>query len=144
MMLANRVYRPKVNSTPLHEQNYRRLNRLLPRLEAPGRKLARNATGDLKLELIVSECFPYTSTIVLTLFPLADNPHFASCRLTIRIYHDARVAEVIGYQTHRRLASSYPYPNAGMLQPDEKRQVNVLLQEMLDFCQKQAIRFDTD
>ncbi len=141
-MLANRVYRPRVNSTPLHEENFHRLLRLLPPLQEGGHWTAYDAARQLRLELVIRERFPYTSTVELSLFPLADNPHFASCRLNVRIYHDARVAEVTGYQQHRRIASSYPYPNAHMLQPDERWQVNVLLKEVLDFCQRQGIRFD--
>ncbi len=141
-MLANRVYRPRVNSTPLHEANFHRLVRLLPPLDETGSWTAYDAARRLRLELLVRERFPYTSMVELRLFPLADNPHFASCCLNVRICHDARVAEVTGYQQHRRIASNYPYPNTHMLQPDERWQVNVLLKEVLDFCQQQGIRFD--
>jgi len=54
--------------------------------------------------------------------------------LQVRIYHDARVAEVIDYQHNRRFDSRYKYPNIKMYQTNEKQQINFFLSEWLDFC----------
>lgn len=51
--------------------------------------------------------------------------------MQVRVYHDARMAEVIGAEGCRRLLPRYGYPNSRMHQPDEKAQLNRLLQEWL-------------
>jgi uncharacterized protein len=55
-------------------------------------------------------------------------------RLKVRLYHDAKAAEVIEFQHARRFAAVYPYPNPEMRQPDEKAQVNRFLGEYLSMC----------
>lgn len=54
--------------------------------------------------------------------------------MTICVYHDAKVAEVIDYQESGRLRSRYDYPNPDMFQIREKRRVNEFLGEWLEFC----------
>jgi len=51
--------------------------------------------------------------------------------MKIRIYNDARLVEVTGYEGIERLQPSYCYPNKKMMLKDEKRQANVLLHEWL-------------
>ena len=54
--------------------------------------------------------------------------------LTIRMYHDARVAEVCSSQQIFRIKPRYDYPNIAMHQCDEKRQINVFLSDWLLHC----------
>ncbi len=56
----------------------------------------------------------------------------------VRLYHDARLAEVISCQQMRRFKAVYDYPNLEMMQPDEKRQINMLLRDWLMLCQRQG------
>ena len=57
-----------------------------------------------------------------------EQPHSISwsqpVRMTVRIYHDAQMAEIVDFMDVRRFESSYDYPNLKMLLPDEKQQVN--------------------
>ena len=53
--------------------------------------------------------------------------------MTVRMYHDAKVAEVVNCSGRGGFEPEYGYPNKLMLQRDEKRQVNQLLGEWLDF-----------
>ena len=55
-------------------------------------------------------------------------------RLKVRLYHDARCAEVIEFQGQRRFEPVYAYPNAKMRQPDEKAQLNRFLADFLNLC----------
>ncbi len=55
-------------------------------------------------------------------------------RMTIRLYHDARVAEVLATQDIRQVKPRYDYPNAQMHQQDEKQQTNQFLNEWLHLC----------
>ena len=60
-------------------------------------------------------------------------------RLTVRLYHDARSAEVVEYQRARHFNAVYDYPNRDMRQPDEKAQVNRFLGEFLSVCLKHGV-----
>lgn len=115
------------------EANYARLMRLLPGMrEHPAlRRLALSA-GDTPLAVLalkVTEAGPYTSTVEVREEPgLAWLP---TPRLEVRVYHDARMAEVTSAEHCRRLRPRYAYPNPAMHQPDEKNQLNLFLGEWL-------------
>lgn len=57
-------------------------------------------------------------------------------KMTIRLYHDARMAEVISNQDIRQVKPRYDYPNEKMHLPDEKQQINQFLKEWLQLCLK--------
>jgi uncharacterized protein YqiB (DUF1249 family) len=57
-------------------------------------------------------------------------------KMTIRLYHDARMAEVISNQDIRQVKPRYDYPNSKMHLPDEKEQINQFLKEWLQLCLK--------
>jgi len=60
--------------------------------------------------------------------------------MTVRMYHDAKVAEVMNCSGHGTFEPEYGYPNKHMLQRDEKRQLNQLLGEWLDFFARRSER----
>jgi len=66
----------------------------------------------------------------------ASNSLLADVVFTVRIYLDARLAEVISYQGRHSIKYKYPYPNEGMFVPDEKRQCNLLLYDWLNACSR--------
>lgn len=81
------------------------------------------------LYLRVLERSPYTTTV-----RLEDQELLAvlpASRLTVRLYHDARLAEVTEARPFRRVAARYAYPNRHMHQRDEKAQWNGFLAEWL-------------
>lgn len=55
-------------------------------------------------------------------------------QLTVRVYHDAGMAEVISCYRDRQIAAVNDYPNRYMHHPDEKVQVNGFLADWLGFC----------
>lgn len=55
-------------------------------------------------------------------------------RMSVRIYHDAQMAEIVDFMNVRHFKSSYSYPNTQMLLPDEKQQVNYFSGEWLNRC----------
>lgn len=61
-------------------------------------------------------------------------PHSFHPRMSIRLYHDARMAEVISSQDIRQVKPRYDYPNKHMHQQDEKQQINQFLNEWLHLC----------
>lgn len=82
-----------------------------------------------RLALRVLERCRYTTMLELeqeTLHSLLPGP-----ALTVRLYHDARSAEVTAARPYRRVQARHDYPNADMHQRDEKLQWNRFLAEWL-------------
>jgi len=61
-----------------------------------------------------------------------------SSKITVCMYHDANMAEVIAWKNHKRLRARYEYPNKHMYQQDEKAQLNQFLGDWLTLCQKKG------
>lgn len=116
---------------PLYEGNYRTLMRLLPGLSAIRVPTTLTLSELPQIRLGVVECCKYTSTVVLAHCLGSDGRIVPDISMTLRIYHDAKLVEVIGYQNQRGFAPSYPYPNEKMRSPFEKRQINRFLGEWL-------------
>lgn len=118
------------------EANYVRLMRLLPdmRNQPDTRRIAMSQGDRLLgvLVLTVVESCPYTTTVQLRQEDCL--PWLPVPKMDVRVYHDARMAEVIGAEHARRFRGIYSYPNAQMHQPDEKNQLNLFLGEWLGHC----------
>lgn len=117
------------------DANYLRLNKLFPRLrEEQSLSFGVDFQGArLEIRLEVLERSPYTTLVILSQRP--EVPWNSKASMTIRLYHDARSAEVVEYQGKRHfLRAAYDYPNADMRQPDEKAQINRFLGEYLSLC----------
>ena len=118
------------------EANYARLMRLLPdmRNQVTARRVALSQGDRLLgvLALEVLEACPYTTTLLVR--QEHSLPWLPVPQLEVRVYHDARMAEVVSAESARRFRSIYPYPNAAMHQPDEKSQLNLFLGEWLSHC----------
>lgn len=118
------------------EANYARLMRLLPAMrdEPSARRVAISQGEKLLgvLALDVLENCPYTSTIRVR--QEHSLPWLPVPALEVRVYHDARMAEVVGAESARQFRGVYHYPNADMHQPDEKTQLNLFLGEWLSHC----------
>jgi uncharacterized protein YqiB (DUF1249 family) len=119
---------------PLYEGNYRSLTHLvpaLPSIQSP----ATFILSDLpRIRMSVVECCKYTAMLAFTHSLALSMDRVPDLALKVRICHDARVAEVIGYQGRSRFAAMYPYPNKDMYGVFEKRQINLFLGEWLHFC----------
>jgi uncharacterized protein YqiB (DUF1249 family) len=114
------------------EVNFRRLQQLLPADIEAGDSLRFGVAGSA-VELLIKERAPYTTMLEIRL----QKPLFLDLpapALNVRMYHDARLAEVMGASGLRPLKPRYTYPNAGMFQRDEKVQQNTYLGEWLSLC----------
>jgi uncharacterized protein len=120
------------------EANYVRLQRLLPGLEHDNHLFEVGA--NLQLHIEVTERSPYTTTLEISQPPV-QIPTVAP-RLTVRVYHDARLAEVVAFTSRRRIQPRYDYPNSAMYQPDEKSQWNRFLGEWLSHCLQHGFPLD--
>lgn len=118
------------------EANYARLLRLLPdmRHHAQLRRIALSQ-GDRMLGILVLQVIencPYTTTLRISQQDCL--PWLPAPRMEVRVYHDARMAEVISAENARHFRGIYHYPNRHMHQPDEKNQLNLFLGEWLGHC----------
>ena len=125
------------------EVNFLRLARLLPGF-APGQSqcigIRFAADHEDALELRVTERSRYTAVIELRqAHPLWSA---AALEISIRVYLDARMAEVTGCRQTRRLLPRYPYPNSSGFARDEKWQLDRLLGEWLDSCLAEGLALD--
>jgi uncharacterized protein len=112
------------------EENYARLMGLMRTLGDDDQvRLVVGEAGERVLDVKVLERCRYTTELSLqqdTLHALLPGPS-----LTVRLYHDARLAEVTAADQFRRVAARHDYPNPSMHQPDEKQQWNRFLGEWL-------------
>lgn len=135
--MTKRKYVPDLSrQSALCEANYVRLLKLLPDLDARDLQEYRICAQGHRLlvRLEVEERFRYTSTVVVSQRLEDGSPWLESPRLLVRLYHDARMAEVLCNRQRRQLSGRYPYPNPQMHQPDEKLQLNAFLGEWLSQC----------
>tara|TARA_R110000823_G_scaffold125385_4_gene252042 strand:+ start:15576 stop:16034 length:459 start_codon:yes stop_codon:yes gene_type:complete len=124
----------KLDLKTLHamcDANYARLLRLFPDYETRNRRELFVGSAQVCLE-VVERC-RYT-----TIFHLhqahASSRWLGRLRIEVRAYHDARMLEVGMFQSHRRVAARYTYPNTKMYQQDEKFQQNRFLADWLEHC----------
>jgi len=123
--------RYSVNLGDLHsicEANYLRLTKAFPAYE--NTNCIELVSGVLSLRIEVIERCRYTTTLRLVQIGPATLPR-AAIRLDVRLYHDAKMAEVVMLQRHNQLQGRYQYPNPAMYQRDEKLQQNHYVAELL-------------
>lgn len=103
-----------------------------------------NRMDERHLRLHIVERCPYTTTLELSEIVTDDavSRWGLSPQLTVRVYHDAKSAEVISFQKQRNFFGRYEYPNPQMRQQDEKFQLNSLLAEWLHHCLQFGYRSD--
>jgi uncharacterized protein YqiB (DUF1249 family) len=113
------------------EANYHRLMRLFPEYERQSECVF--AAGNVSVALEVTARDRYTTDMRLryqaTTLGLPKTNYF-----DLRLYHDARMAEVVHCSTSQRFEARYRYPNPLMLQQDEKFQQNRFAAELMEFC----------
>ncbi|ASJ95564.1 MULTISPECIES: DUF1249 domain-containing protein [Shewanella] len=82
------------------------------------------------LEVRLLENTQYTQLVeisrTLDMVQYVDTP-----KVVVRVYHDAKLAEVLTSRQIYRLRPVYDYPNIRMYHRDEKYQVNAFLEELL-------------
>lgn len=120
------------------EANYWRLKRLLHAFREEERCFAIGA--HLQMRISVRERSPYTTFLDIEQAQTAI-PALAS-HLSVRVYHDAQLAEVTAFAHLRRVLPHYDYPNPSMHQPDEKAQWNRFLGEWLSHCLQHGVPID--
>ncbi len=110
------------------------LLRLLSENEKAGEVRRYFISDFLSYSIIVDEVTRYTSLITMTQDAIIGGEKLSKYlrpKMVIRLYHDARLAEVLSNQDIRQIKPRYDYPNNTMHLPDEKQQINIFLKEWL-------------
>ncbi|GEM74251.1 DUF1249 family protein [Vibrio sagamiensis] len=119
-----------------YETNYAKLNALLSGSYVVG-DVRCYQVADMFYQLTVNEITKYTT--VVEIYQSNDAPVFPLPTMSVRLYHDARVAEVFSSGAFSRIKAKYDYPNNKLMQKDEKHQLNTFLGEWLTFCLRSGI-----
>ena len=118
--------------------NYERLMRLFPKVrEEESRCISLLGGVEAESQHTVVELRVIERSRYTTLIQLVQRPRLSwgrSPNMRIRMYHDAKSAEVVEYQHQNRFHGSYEVPNRRMRQRDEKAQLNQFLGEYLRYC----------
>ena len=148
ILLSNRDVRANLQNAPgtfaglmdLYECNYIGVRRLIRHMPAASSCRISQVPGGLDLHLEVLERFRYTTELTLTYHFLRDMGSVAEPDLRIRVYHDARLAEVLS--AHLRnwpIETCSTNPKAQLL---SRWHINRFLYKWLNFCLRQGHRFD--
>ncbi len=127
------------NCQRLYEENYRNLLAVMPELVI---KKIRNINYELPryaLKICILEQTPYTTLIKFSISQSVKSSFISHSEFHVRMYHDARVAEIISYQGQRCQRAYYACPNQHMYHKDEKKQLNLLLSEVIALCQDHGL-----
>lgn len=119
-----------------YETNYAKLNALLPHRAKVGDVRCYQA-ANMTYQIQVGEVTKYTTLVDIC--QSDDIPVFPLPKMSVRLYHDARVAEVCECEHLKRVNARYEYPNDKMVQQDEKVQLNRFLGDWLSFCLRHGI-----
>ncbi len=123
-------YRPDVNRfLSLCGRNYFYILRWLPSEARQGDVWqVEGEFGCLVVRLL--ENTKYTQLIEISR-ELSQSDYVHSPQVCVRVYHDAKLAEVLTSRQIYQLRPVYDYPNVCMHHRDEKYQVNAFLEELL-------------
>lgn len=125
----------------IYECNYIRLRQMIPDLVAVGEGGVSYTAGALDLHLRIGERNRYTTTLQLTYEFEDEQGRFLAPDIQVRIYHDARLAEVMscGRRRAQREAEYDRWRRDYTL--DDKWRINRFLQKWLGYCLRQGHRF---
>ncbi len=138
MSMVTRKYQPSLSKMMnLCDTNYMLMLRILANKELVGEERSFFISDFLSYTVMVKEVTRYTSLVYISQDAKIMGKNLSDLFLpsmNVRLYHDARMAEVISSQDVRQVKPRYDYPNKSMHLPDEKNQINLFLKEWLQLC----------
>ena len=117
------------------DMNYHKLLKLFGEMRSKKTKTIAVSFADkiVKVRIVVLDRGPYTTIVSIDQVKRKGEWNFIPSS-SVRIYHDAKSAEVVSIENQRVFHGAYEYPNKKMRQPDEKEQINKFLGEILSLC----------
>lgn len=133
--------KPCIDLHRLHEQNFKLLMRLAPQLrKVDGPLVSKNEVGN-EIHLSVLENSPYTLTLSMTEFLETGSLKISYPDIQLRVYYDARVAEVLRFRTRTGLAWLVPDQRFRQLGRGHMIRLNNFLRNWLTRCIAQGHHF---
>ena len=130
-----------VSLMSLYESNYIRLSWLVPDLAVAAATQVSTVNGDLPLHFAIEERSRYTTTLRLTYMFDDAGGTLADPDLLIRVYHDARLAEVQACARWHRHALLESMRSQLARDLGDRWLRNVMLNKWLDYCVERGHRF---
>jgi uncharacterized protein len=131
------IYRPGsfTGLMTIYESNFIKLNRLLPNVTLVSYPCVSTADDDCDLYLELVRREPYTTTLKLTYwFEEANGDLVPDPDLTVRIYHDASLAEAVGgHNPHRHHLLQEIARAHSAAELDRRWRSNIMLNKWLDY-----------
>lgn len=117
----------------LYESNFIKLNMLIGDIGADGTCVVSSAPDDFDLYLTVESTTRYTHILRMTYVFDEDGQPVADPDLIIRVYADARMAEVAGWAEHHRHALLRGLAVRFRRELDRRWSNNMMLSKWLDY-----------
>ena len=125
----------------LYERNYIGIRRLIPVMPKAHTRQVSRIPGGLNLHLEVLERFRYTTELSLTYHFYKTTDVVAEPDLHIRVYHDARLAEVMSAQLRHGPGFQIDDEGGHPTQLSTRWHINRFLYKWLSYCLHQGHRF---
>lgn len=116
------------------EDNYHLVGHLFAEIGRRQRFVMSGEDGHPNLDVSVLERAKYTTTLNLTKCFDGSGRLLPDLEMTVRVYHDAALAEVVAYQGCRHIPPPYLISSGQGFHKDERRQINHLLRDLLRYC----------
>lgn len=125
----------------MYERNWKHFGALAPELcRLEGTTVSRVA-GALDLYLTIVDRAPYTTTLLLTYHFDRAQDEAAEPNACLRVYHDARMVELVSHSRRRRLSGVQPWRTGYAPDLYRRWEMNRFLYKWLRFCTYQGHLF---
>ena len=118
----------------LYENNHVRLKQLLGNLRRVPERAVSESPKDLPLYLAVAERCRYTTVMQLTYWFEDGGDRVPDPDLTLRVYHDARLAEAVSCADAPRHEALKGVWRPARSEMERRWTLNILLNKWLEFC----------
>ncbi|HVY64515.1 MAG TPA: DUF1249 domain-containing protein [Gammaproteobacteria bacterium] len=145
LIIPECVYRPGTFTglMTLYESNYIKLHNLTTGFDWPDDVVVSSTPEDSDLHAKILRRETYTSTLKLTyLFPEADGAIVADPDLILRVYHDARLVEVVSGQERHCHHKLREITGGSGKELGRRWRVNMMLNKWLDYLFDVGHRLD--
>ena len=122
----------------LYESNYLRLLRLLPELERLDGCFRSRVANDCDLHVEILERSRYTVTLSLTYHFETDDGLLIDPDMTVRVYLDGQLAEVLGIGEQQRHPALRRLVHEHREELDRRWRCNMVLNKWLDYLSEQG------
>ena len=122
----------------LYESNYLRLLRLIPEIDRLDGCFRSRVAGDCDLHVEVLERSRYTVTLSLTYHFETDDGLLVDPDMTVRVYLDGQLAEVMAIGSHQRHPTLRRLVREHRKELDRRWRRNIVLNKWLDYLSDQG------